>query len=232
MAYLATLGRTHASGLAGTEGREVVMMEVALPIDRLDGVETLPLVEHAERGHGEDLGLPTLEEPGAMDERQVVWLHHKGANLGGRTSVDALTALDDHLAHGALLEAFELSWDGTLPLELLLIAELGRDRLLECLDPAYARRLVSVAESSLHLAKVGEHTIVNLLAGPVEEVLPCRDGTVLRLDLGEKRLLLRAEGGDGLLAEGHGGKHVVLRDLLGARLEHRNEGRRPRKLQV
>ncbi len=115
VADLAALGAAHAAGLAGAERREVVVVHVALALGGLDGIETLALVEHAERTDGEHLGLAALEEAGAVNERQVVGLDHEGTDLVGGTAVDALTGLDDHGAHGVLLEALELHGDLAAP---------------------------------------------------------------------------------------------------------------------
>ena len=58
----AALRSTHAANLARAVRREVVLMHVALAFGRVDGVEALPLVEHAQRSNGESLGLTTLEQ--------------------------------------------------------------------------------------------------------------------------------------------------------------------------
>lgn len=131
MADLAALGCAHAAGLAGAEGREVVVVDVALAVNGLDGVKALPLIEHTQRGYGEHLGLTALEETGAMDAWQVVGLDHERTYLGGAAAVDTLAALHDHSAHGMLLEALELDGDRAIPLELLVLAELRADGLLE-----------------------------------------------------------------------------------------------------
>ena len=93
-----------------------------------------PLVEHTERQDGEHLGLTTLEQAGAVNERQVVVLHHDGTDLVGGTAVDALAGLDDHGAHGLLLELLERHGNLALPGGLLLVGELGADGLLQSLD--------------------------------------------------------------------------------------------------
>jgi len=186
---LATLGVAHASGLACAEGREVVVVDVALAVDGLDGVETLPLVEHAEGADGEHLGLAALEETGAMDERQVVWLDHDRAHLVGPTSVDALAGLDDHLAHGVLLEALELDGDGTRPRGLLLVGELGLDGVLQRLDLGDAGELVGVLQGCCHLVVVGVDALLYLGDGLVEDIALLLDGTIGLLELGEELLL-------------------------------------------
>ncbi len=57
-------------------------------------------------------------------------------------------------------------------------------------------------------------------------------GTVDLLPLGNELLLLLAEGSKGLLAKLHGGEHVVLGDLVGAGLDHRDEVGGDHQLQV
>ena len=229
---LAALGAAHAAGLAGAERREVVVVHVALALGGLDGIQTLALVEHAERQDGEHLGLTTLEQAGAVNERQVVVLHHDGTNLVDGTAVDALAGLDDHGAHGLLLELLECHGDLALPGGLLLVGELGADGLLQSLDLTDAGKLVGVAQGSGHLVVVGENALLDLLDGLVERVLLLDDGAVDLLPLGDELVLGLAEGSKGLLAKLHSGEHVVLGDLLGAGLDHRDEVGRAAQLQV
>ncbi len=232
VADLAALGGAHAAGLAGAERREVVVVDVALAVHGLDGVEALPLVEHAEGADGEHLGLAALEEAGAVDQGQVVGLHHERADLGGGAAVDALAGLDDHLAHGVLLEALELDVDGAVPGVALLLGELALDELLEGGHLGHAGLLVGVLEGGLHLAVVGEDAVVDLGVGLVELVAPRLDGAV-GLDPGvDEGLLLGAERGDGLLAERHGVEHVLLGDLVAGGLEHGDEGGGAGELEV
>ena len=73
---------------------------------------------------------------------------------------------------------------------------------------------------------------MDLVDGLVEDVLAHRELAVDRADLLEELLLLGAEGGDGLLAKGHGGEHVLLGDLLGAGLEHGDEALGAAELEV
>ena len=63
---LTTLGAADTAHLAGAVGREVILVHIALAINRLNGVKALGLVKHAEREHREDLGLTTLEKARAV----------------------------------------------------------------------------------------------------------------------------------------------------------------------
>ena len=79
---------------------------------------------------------------------------------------------------------------------------------------------------------MGEDALLDLLDGLIERVLLLDDGAVDLLPLGDELVLSLAEGGKGLLAKLHGGEHVVLGDLLGAGLDHRDEVGRAAQLQV
>ena len=103
MADFAALRRAHAANLSGAVRREVVLVHIALALDGLDGIEALPLVEHAQGKHGENLGLTALEQAGTMNQGQVVVLYHDGTDLVGGATVDALAGLDNHGAHRLLL---------------------------------------------------------------------------------------------------------------------------------
>lgn len=94
-----------------------------------------------------------------MNERQVVVLHHDGTDLVGGTAVDALAGLNDHGAHGLLLELLERHGDLALPSGLLLLGELGADGLLQSLDLTDTGELVGVAKGGCHLVVVGEDAL-------------------------------------------------------------------------
>ena len=79
---------------------------------------------------------------------------------------------------------------------------------------------------------MGEDALLDLLDGLVERVLLLDDSAVDLLPLGDELVLSLAEGSKGLLAKLHGGEHVVLGDLLGAGLDHRDEVSRAAQLQV
>ena len=122
----------------------------------------------------------------------------------------------------AFFSSFLVDRDLALPRGLLLLAELGADALLQLLDMRDAGELVGVGEGGVHLVVVGEDALLDLLDGLVERVLLLDDGAVDLLPLGNELVLSLAEGSKGLLAKLHGGEHVVLGDLLGAGLDHRD----------
>ena len=216
MADFSALRGAHAANFAGAVRREVVLMHVALTLDRLDGVEALPLVEHAERADGERLGLAALEEAGAVNAGQVARNDVKRANLVRATAVGALAGLDDHLAHGLLLELLKRSSDVGAPACALFVGELvGGDLGLQILDLAHARELVGVFERCGHAIEVWLDAFGNFRSGGMELVLH-RSG----IDLGDELGLFVAERGDRFLAEGHGSEHILFRDFLSARFDH------------
>ncbi len=102
MADLAALRASHEAGLAGGEGREVVVVHVALGGVAPEAVEHLLHAGHAQRGHVEDLGLTPLEQAGAVRRGDQVDLRGQGAHVAGAATVDADALLDDALAHDLL----------------------------------------------------------------------------------------------------------------------------------
>ena len=145
---LAALRSAHAARFAGAVRREIVLVHVALALSRVDGVKTLPLVEHAERGDGKRLGLTALEQAGAMNAGQVTGDDVQRADLVGTTAVGALAGFDDHGAHGLLLERLQGCGDVGAPSGTLLLVEgLLLDAGLELFDLAHASLLIGIAQS-------------------------------------------------------------------------------------
>ena len=99
---LAALRTAHEAGLTGGEGREVVVVHVALVVDRGDGVELLLHAGHAQCRDVEHLGLAALEERRAVRRREQVDLGRERADVGDATAVHAHAFLDDALAHQLL----------------------------------------------------------------------------------------------------------------------------------
>ncbi len=113
-------------------------MHVALVIGRIDGVKSLPFVEHAQRADGQGLRLPALEETRPVHARQIPRHDVQRPDLVGGAAICAFARLDDHLAHGALLERLQSSSDIAAPREALLVGELLLgDGLLQQVDLAH-----------------------------------------------------------------------------------------------
>jgi hypothetical protein len=102
VADLAALGSAHEARLAGGEGREVVVVDVALGVVDADRVEQLVHPRHAEGGHREHLGVAALEQARPVRRRQQADLGRERADVARPPAVDAHTLLDDALAHDLL----------------------------------------------------------------------------------------------------------------------------------
>ena len=151
-----------------------------------------------------------------MDAGQVARHDVERADLLGGAAVGALARLDDHLAHGALLERLQGRLDVAAPGRALLVGELGlHDAGLELFDLLHAAGLVGVAQGGGHVGQEGVDLLGDGGVGHVDVVFHGRG-----VHLGDEGGLLLAEGSDGLLAEGHGGQHVLLGDLVGAGFHH------------
>ena len=102
VADLATLRSTHEAGLASGEGREVVVVEVALLVDRREVVDHHVAAAHAERREVEDLGLATLEEAGTVRRRDDPNFARHRTQFVGLATIDADALFNDALAHNGL----------------------------------------------------------------------------------------------------------------------------------
>ena len=89
-------------GFAGGEGREVVVVQVALGLDRAEVVEFLRLTQRAKRGEGKDLSLTAGEQAGAMCARRGTHLAPDRADLGGCASIRTLAQAQDALTDDRL----------------------------------------------------------------------------------------------------------------------------------
>src|SRR5689334_14997507 len=126
MAYIAAGRATAPAGLAGGEGGEVVVVDVALALLNAEAVEDLLVVAGAEGGYGEDLGLAAGEETGAVGAGEDADLDVDGADVGGAAAVGALAALEDGVADLFFEEGLERLADGGLDQRLLIVrGELG-----------------------------------------------------------------------------------------------------------
>ncbi len=136
VADLAALGAPHEAGLPGREGREVVVVHVALGVDRGDRVEHLRHAGHAEGGDVEHLGLAPLEQGRAVRRGEEVDLGRERADVGRTAAVDPEAVLDDALAHQLLGQRA----DGGLDLAGAAL-ELDGQRLLDLLARPVERRV-------------------------------------------------------------------------------------------
>ena len=123
MADLAAGGGAACSGLAGGERREVVVVDIALRLFRIDGVELLRGGQCVERADGQDLRLASGEQAGAVDARQNADLGVERADLVHLAAVDAL-ALEQPLLDDLLLHLVQAHVDLDIPVFCILLAEL------------------------------------------------------------------------------------------------------------
>jgi hypothetical protein len=163
---LAALGDAEAAGLAGAEGREVVVEQEALAVLAGDRVDDLLVAAGAQRGHHQGLRLAAGEQRRAVGARQ-----HAGADLdrahgAGVAAVDARLAVEDAAAHDARLEVEE---------DVLELVDRGRV-------------LHAFGELADHaLADLGQAGRALLLAGDAEGLFHLGLGELG--DLGDQRLV-------------------------------------------
>ena len=98
MPDLAPLRRTHAAGLTGAVGREVVVVHVALARLGVERVDHLLHAQHVERRDVEDLRLAALEQARPVNPRDDVDLRGQRTDVLQATTVDAHAFADDALA--------------------------------------------------------------------------------------------------------------------------------------
>ena len=208
------------------------MVNVALTIHWLNGIKTLPLIEHAKRTNGENLSLPTLEKTRTMNKWQVIRLDHNWTNLISHTTVNALASLNNHNAHCVFLKGLKLNCNSAAPKLLLLLGELSLDLIHQVSNLLHTGLLVSILKSSAHLIVVSKDTVVNLSDWLVKNVLTLNDWAINLFPLSNKLLLLLAESCNCFLAKCHSGKHILFGNLICASLKHRNESGRTTKLEV
>ena len=122
MADLAAGGGAACSGLAGGERREVVVVDIALRLFRIDGVELLRGRQRVERADGQNLRLASGEQAGAVDARQNADLGVERADLVHLAAVDAL-ALEQPLLDDLLLHLIQADLDVDVEV-LILFGEL------------------------------------------------------------------------------------------------------------
>ena len=105
MTNLTAFRAPHESGFTDREGREVVVVHVALGLDDPECVELLLHPEHAESREVEHLGFATLEQAGAVSPRYDADLGAERTDVGGAAPVHPDAFVDDagthHLLHHA-----------------------------------------------------------------------------------------------------------------------------------
>ena len=111
VADFAALGRTHAAGLTGGVRREVVVVDVALGLDRVQGVQLLLHLEHVQGGDTHDLGFAALEESGTVNAGQDFNLSGELADVGQAAAVDTDLLGEDALANHVLGQGSECYGD-------------------------------------------------------------------------------------------------------------------------
>ena len=215
VADLTAAGAAGRTGLTDREGREVVVVDIALFGLFKDGVELLRVAQHAQRAEGQHLGLAAGEHARAVYARQHVHLSRQRTDFLHAAAVYAL-AVCQPAAHDLLLELVHAL--GQVRAVLFLVC-LVKARLELVDDRAHAR----VADGLV----VGVHCDLELIIARslelVEQVVV--DVVVLVLELGLADLVLDAlnECADLLefLVRLHQRvEHLILGHFLGARLDH------------
>ena len=131
VAHLAAADAALGTGLAGGEGREVIVEQEALLALVEHVVDYLLVVGGAEGDGDEGLCLAAGEDGGSVGAGQVVHLAPDGANLGGLAAVEADALVEHTAAHGLFLHVVVVALDhgGTLVLGVelcLLLGEFGQ----------------------------------------------------------------------------------------------------------
>jgi hypothetical protein len=211
VADLAALGAADTTGLARAEGREVVVVHVALGLDRPERVDLLLELEHVERGDAHDLGVAALEQRRPVHPGQDLDLGGQLPDVGQAAAVDPDLVGEHALADQAL--GHRTHGGGQLPLATLEGVGQGLQRGgLDLVETGLALELVG------HLQRRGQvglggggHGLVGVrLVGREQRVVPRRLGSgvgqgLLRLDEDLEEGLGGLEpGGDDLLRGGLG----------------------------
>ena len=231
VADLAALGGAHAAGLTGGEGREVVVVHVALVGDRGEVVHLLLHAQHVEGGHAQDLGLAALEDGRAVHAGQDLDLGGQGADVLQAAPVHAHALGEGAVAHDLLGHGAEGGLEG---LGVLLggegLGELGQDLVTHGVGGQVAGLLALGGDGGGQAVGLGGllHGVV-LLVGVVQvegELGGGLRGVLGDLELGLAQGLdvglggLQALGDDGL-GGGHGPGVDELPGVLGgAGLDH------------
>ena len=215
MTDLTTAGAAGRTGFADREGREVVVVNVALLLLLEDGVELLCIAQRAEGAERQNLGLTAGEHTGTVNARQNVNFSSQRTDFLHAAAIDAL-AVCQPAADDLLLELVHALAEVCAVLFLVLVGQ-GR---LECVNDlanaCVADGLVVGIHSDLEL-------VVALCLELVEQVVV--DVVMLILELRLADLVLdgldeRADLLQLLMSLHEGVKHLVLRNFLRAGLDH------------
>ncbi len=151
-----------------------------------------------------------------MDPRQIPGNDMERTHFRGRATIHPLPSLEDHLAHGRLLQLLEGGGDVRAPCLLLFFGELiSGDARLQCLYLLKAGCLVSRGDGGFHLGGEASHALSHGRISLMDGI-----GQRSRISLGYELRLLVTESRNGFLGEGHGSQHVLLRDLIRSSLYH------------
>ena len=177
------------------------MVDVPLRVLGVEGVDHLVHPKHAQSCHVQDLGLPTLEQPGPVRSGDQPDLAGERADLIRAAAVETDAVLHHALAHGLLLHGFEGRGDHAGH----RLHALREALLEELLEFGLQRRQVGLAHSLLRHHGTGD-------AGPRELLHRGEDLVTVG---GARRPLARghADLGDELPLEVDDLSDLLLRDL-------------------
>ena len=102
----------HRAHFAHREGREVVVVDVALAFGGGQAVDFLRFARGAQRSQGEHLGFAAGEQPGAVGAGADVHLAPDGADVGSAAAIGADAFVENAAAHDFLEHVFESHLDG------------------------------------------------------------------------------------------------------------------------
>ena len=215
VADLAPSGPAVGLALADAVAGEVVVQVELLAVFLFQAIDDLGVLDGAQGGGDQGLGLAAGEEAAAVGRGQDADLDVEGADLVELAAVQAHTLLEDGVAEEGLLQLVEAGHQLLLQLRLLG-AELGDGFLLQDVDGLVAL--------DLHLHGQGREELLGEGGGDLlVEVLVAHflDGRNLGLaDLSLQLLLELDQDLDLLVAEGQGLDHVRFLHFLGAALDH------------
>ncbi len=221
MADLAALGAADAAGLAGGEGRHVVVQHEVVAVasgERLDG---LLVTAGAERGDHQGLRLAAREQGGTVGAGQHAGADGDGPHGAGVAPVDARLAAEDAATHHLGFQAVEQVLDDVGGGGIHVLRDHLREHpVADLVDGGDAGLLLldgvglveAFAADRLHLfdqrgGGLGRGPLPGVLAGHVGQLVDGVDGS-LHL----------------FVAEHHGAQHDVLGQFLGLGLDHQHGG--------